>query len=67
MFGCQDNLEDISRLESTDNGKPIYESRMDTDGCAESLAFFGGVAPTIAGEYISSLGCTLPCNKEQWV
>ena len=45
----QDNLEDIARLETIDNGKPIWESRMDTEGCADSVAFFGGVASTIMG------------------
>ena len=43
-------LEDIARLDVIDNGKPIWEARMDMETVISSLEYYGGVAPTIGGE-----------------
>ena len=50
IFIFQENLEDIAQLETVDTGKPIYESRMDTEGCADAVSFFAGLAATISGK-----------------
>ena len=52
----RDNLEDISRAETQDNGKPIWESRMDLSGVADSWEYFGGLASSISGQHIKLAG-----------
>ena len=45
----QANREELARAEVHDTGKPIWEARFDIDGCADSMEFFAGLAPTISG------------------
>jgi aldehyde dehydrogenase family 9 protein A1 len=50
------NLEDIARLESTHNGKPIYEARIDIFYAAETINYYASLAPTITGDHIPMNG-----------
>lgn len=55
MEACRiirENLEDISRLEVQDTGKPIWEARVDIGSCADALEYYGGLAPAIVGQHI---------------
>lgn len=48
----RDNVEELAQNEVLDNGKPIWEARMDLDTVISSLEFFGGVAPSIYGQHV---------------
>ncbi|XP_071445776.1 4-trimethylaminobutyraldehyde dehydrogenase-like [Hetaerina americana] len=48
----RDNLDFLAHLEVKDNGKPIWEARVDILSCADAFEYFGGVIPSIAGQYI---------------
>ncbi|XP_071538536.1 4-trimethylaminobutyraldehyde dehydrogenase-like isoform X1 [Panulirus ornatus] len=48
----RENLEDISKLEVHDTGKPIWEARVDITSCADALEYYGGLAPAIVGQYV---------------
>merc|ERR1719295_1482405 len=54
----RENLEDIARLDVNDNGKPIWEARMDVESVIASLEYYGGLAPAIVGYH-----CKLPCGS----
>ena len=34
-----------------DNGKPIWEAKLDIDSCAQAFNYFGGIASAIVGLY----------------
>src|SRR5215207_8994689 len=57
-------LEKIAMLETRDVGKPISESlAVDVTSAADALEYFGGMAPTIHGEYVdlkNAFGYTRP-------
>ncbi len=55
-------MEEISRVEVRDAGKPIWEARADVEACAELLKFYGGLAPSIVGELI----CGVPVAYREW-
>jgi len=45
--------DELAELETRDTGKPIQETRVvDVVSGADCLEYFGGLAPTIAGEYL---------------
>ena len=44
-----ENLEDLAQLEVLNNGKPIWEARLDIQSCVDCFLYFGGIAPTISG------------------
>ena len=47
--------EELGRVETCDNGKPIFESaRIDMPACAEALEYFGGWADKITGKTLPS-------------
>lgn len=48
----KEHLSDIAYLEVRNNGKPIYEARMDIAGCADTFLYYAGVAPAFVGEHI---------------
>lgn len=48
----RDNLEFLAQLEVKDNGKPIWEARVDISSCADSFEYFGGVIPSLAGHHV---------------
>ena len=49
------NKESLARLESLDCGKPISESRVDMDSCADLFDYYAEVAPSILAEAPISL------------
>lgn len=44
------HVNELSEWEVRDNGKPIYEAKLDVLSCAETFEYFGGV--NLAGEHI---------------
>jgi len=54
----RDNLEDIAQLDVRDNGKPIWEARVDMETVISSLEYYGGLAPAIVGQHVK-----LPCGS----
>ncbi len=49
--------EEFGRVETCDNGKPIFESaKIDMPACAEALEYFGGYADKIYGKTLPSRG-----------
>lgn len=52
----RENLEDISKMEVRDTGKPIWEARVDISSCADALEYFGGVAAAIVGQHVPLSG-----------
>eukprot|EP00091_Calanus_sinicus_P009964 TRINITY_DN2316_c0_g1_i4.p1 TRINITY_DN2316_c0_g1~~TRINITY_DN2316_c0_g1_i4.p1 ORF type:complete len:195 (-),score=75.02 TRINITY_DN2316_c0_g1_i4:430-945(-) len=51
----RENLEDIAKLDVNDNGKPIWEARVDMESVIACLEYYGGLAPAIVGYH-----CKLP-------
>src|SRR5262249_22581826 len=48
----RDRAEELARLESQDNGKPLRQSRTDVQVAARYFEFFGGIADKIVGQTI---------------
>ncbi|KAL4222077.1 4-trimethylaminobutyraldehyde dehydrogenase [Mactra antiquata] len=48
--------EELSKLETLDTGKPIWESKFDIQGCADTVEYYGGLASTISGEFLQLSG-----------
>ncbi|GMT29470.1 hypothetical protein PFISCL1PPCAC_20767, partial [Pristionchus fissidentatus] len=44
----REHLEPLAVAECEDNGKPIYEARMDVASCAETFDFYAGVGASLA-------------------
>ncbi|CAL1535845.1 unnamed protein product [Lymnaea stagnalis] len=47
----KNRLEELAYTEVLDTGKPIWEARLDVLGCAQTIDYFGGLAPTITGDF----------------
>ncbi|GMT17768.1 hypothetical protein PFISCL1PPCAC_9065, partial [Pristionchus fissidentatus] len=47
----REHLEPLAAAECEDNGKPIYEARMDVASCAETFDFYAGVGASLAGAH----------------
>ncbi|KAK3611299.1 hypothetical protein CHS0354_015712 [Potamilus streckersoni] len=45
-------LEDLSRIEVLDTGKPIWEAKCDIAGVADSIEYYGGLAATVSGDFL---------------
>jgi len=52
----RDNLEEFARAETLDNGKPIWESRMDLDTVTGCLDYYGGMAASLTGQHVKMGG-----------
>ena len=52
----KDNLEDFAQAETLDNGKPIWESRMDMDTVTGAMEYYGGMAGTLTGQHVKLPG-----------
>jgi aldehyde dehydrogenase (NAD+) len=48
----ESDADEIARIDSTDNGKPIGHARADAAGAAAWLRYYAGVADKIQGEHI---------------
>ena len=42
-FQVQENLEELAKMDVVDNGKPIWEARMDLETVIASLEYYGGM------------------------
>jgi aldehyde dehydrogenase (NAD+) len=49
----EDHTEELAKLETLDNGKPISEARVDVRGAAEQFRYFAGVVRENPGETMS--------------
>ena len=47
----KDNREFLALLECENNGKPIWEARLDIESCADCFTYYGGIASSIAGQH----------------
>ena len=45
----RENLEPLARLDVLDNGKPVWEARVDLETTIASLEYYGGLAPAVVG------------------
>ena len=52
----RDNLEEFARAETLDNGKPVWESRMDLDTVTGCLEYYGGMAGSLTGQHVRMAG-----------
>lgn len=52
----RENLEDIARLDVIDNGKPIWEARLDMETVIGSLEYYGGLAAAWNGKTTLNAG-----------
>ena len=55
--------EEIAKLDVIDNGKPIWEARMDMDTVINALEYYGGLAPAYNGTV--ELNYNLPLIKSR--
>ncbi|HEX5436916.1 MAG TPA: aldehyde dehydrogenase family protein [Gemmatimonadaceae bacterium] len=49
---CLEHKDEIARLETLNNGKPLFESRIDIKLTADTLKYYGGWADKLHGETI---------------
>jgi len=54
----QENLEELAKMDVVDNGKPIWEARMDLETVIDSLTYYGGMASSIVGQHVK-----MPCGS----
>ncbi|GMR40907.1 hypothetical protein PMAYCL1PPCAC_11102, partial [Pristionchus mayeri] len=47
----REHAEPLSQAECEDNGKPIYEARMDVASCADTFDFYAGIGASLAGAH----------------
>ncbi|KAK7871852.1 hypothetical protein R5R35_006444 [Gryllus longicercus] len=52
----RDNLEYISQVEVNNNGKPIWEARVDIASCADAFEYFGGIIGSLTGQHVPFQG-----------
>ncbi|CAJ0580704.1 unnamed protein product, partial [Mesorhabditis spiculigera] len=53
----REHHEDIARWEVRTNGKPLVEARIDIDYSADTLEYYGGIAPAVLkGDYLDIPG-----------
>lgn len=52
----RERQEDFARMESVDQGKPVWESRYDVETVIDALEFFGGLAASLTGDHIQLPG-----------
>lgn len=57
--------EDVARVEVHDTGKPIWEARMDIEGCCDTLEYYAGLTANLTGEQIPMAnGCFAYTRRE---
>ena len=49
LLTFQKYRDDLAKTEVHDTGKPLWEAEFDIDGCADTVEYYAGLAPTIAG------------------
>ena len=55
-------MEEFAHAEVRHTGKPIWEARMDTEGCASVIEYYAGVAPIVQGNYLELLSIVIIDN-----
>jgi len=55
----EENAEEIQRLETMDNGKPLFESGIDLGSAVECFRYFAGMADKVHGQTIPVKGANL--------
>ncbi|MFC5970934.1 aldehyde dehydrogenase family protein [Halomarina salina] len=50
----EDHVEELARLETLDNGKPISEAKIDIRGAAEHFRYFAGIVRENGGETMNA-------------
>jgi betaine-aldehyde dehydrogenase len=52
-YKLKENREEIARILTTENGKPIKESRIELEACIDTLKYFAGMARSVFGRSIN--------------
>jgi betaine-aldehyde dehydrogenase len=52
-YSLKENREEIAKILTLENGKPIRESRIELDACIDTLKYFAGMARSVFGRSIN--------------
>lgn len=52
----RERTEDIATVETINNGKSVFEARLDVASCWQCLEYFAGLAGSLAGEHVQLPG-----------
>ncbi|WP_156154008.1 aldehyde dehydrogenase family protein [Domibacillus tundrae] len=52
-YKLEENKEDIAKILTLENGKPLKESRIELNACIDTLKYFGGMARSVFGRSIN--------------
>ncbi|MDQ0246245.1 betaine-aldehyde dehydrogenase [Bacillus fengqiuensis] len=52
-YRLKENREEVARLLTMENGKPLKESRIELDACIDTLKYFAGMARSVFGRSIN--------------
>lgn len=55
LLSSQERRDEIATLETINNGKSIFEARVDIDISWQCLEYYAGLAGSLAGENLTSL------------
>lgn len=55
LLSSQERRDEIATLETINNGKSIFEARVDIDISWQCLEYYAGLAGSLAGENLISL------------
>lgn len=61
----RENQEELARVETHDTGKPLWEARLDIEGCADTIEFYAGLAPTVSGQHIPLSGGSFAYTRRE--
>lgn len=50
----REHAEEIAKLETRENGKPLAQARLDVEACIASFAYFGSIAGKLPGDFFDS-------------
>ncbi|XP_060096934.1 4-trimethylaminobutyraldehyde dehydrogenase-like isoform X2 [Heteronotia binoei] len=61
----QEQREEIATMETINNGKPIFEARMDVDTSWQCLQYYAGLAGSIAGQHTQLPGGSFAYTRRE--
>ncbi|XP_033103522.1 4-trimethylaminobutyraldehyde dehydrogenase A-like [Anneissia japonica] len=61
----KERREELAELEVLDNGKPIWEARVDVQSVIDGLEYNAGLAPTISGQQIQLPGGSFAYTRRE--
>ncbi|XP_071820200.1 4-trimethylaminobutyraldehyde dehydrogenase-like [Apostichopus japonicus] len=61
----RERQEEFARMESVDQGKPLWESRFDIETVIDGLEYFAGLAPSITGDHLPLQGGSFGIVKRE--